>query len=316
MRVGLFGGRFDPPHFGHLLLARDLVEKGILDEVRFLVNYHPPHKEVLASYFHRVRMVEILIGGERGLRVDTFEGELGISPSYTYHVLRAYREKFKFGELYFILGADQMAEIKSWKNYLELPNLAKFLVLARGDINIPEEIKRLFNPILVKHRLIEISSSEIRRRLKEGLSVKGLTAEGVIDYITVNGLYVGGSNYEVFVDGGSKGNPGVMKYAFVVRLDGREIYKEFGEIGYGTNNEAEYNALLKALRWLKENRILGAKIYMDSQLVVNQIKGLYSVEAENLKELKNLCENLLNEIFAKIEHIDRKMNIADKFTRL
>jgi hypothetical protein len=55
---------------------------------------------------------------------------------------------------------------------------------------------------------------------------------------------------------------------------------------------------------------------MDSQLVVSQIKGLYSVKAENLKELKNLCENLLNETSAKIEHIDRKMNIADKFTRL
>ncbi len=61
---------------------------------------------------------------------------------------------------------------------------------------------------------------------------------------------------------------------------------------------------------------MGAKIYMDSQLVVSQIKGLYSVKAENLRELKNLCENLLNETSAKIEHIDRKMNIADKFTRL
>ena len=316
MRVGLFGGRFDPPHIGHLILARDLVESGIVDEVRFLVNYHPPHKGTIASYFHRVRMVEILIGGEKRLNVDTFEGEMGFSPSYTVDVLKSYRERFKEGELYFILGADQMAEIKSWKNYFELPNFAKFLVLSRGDIKIPEDVKTLFDPFFVTHRLVEVSSSEIRRRLKEGLSVRGLTTDGVIDYIRINGLYKEGLNYEVFVDGGSKGNPGSIRYAFVVRLDGREIYKEFGELGFGTNNEAEYKALLKALKWLKENGIYGAKVYMDSELVVKQLKGIYAVKAENLKELRNLCENLLRETSSNVEHINRELNIADKFTRL
>ncbi len=316
MRLGLFGGRFDPPHFGHLLLARDLVESGILDEVRFLVNFHPPHKKTLASYFHRVRMVEILISGERGLRVDTFEGEMGFSPSYTYEVLRSYREMFKDGEIYFIVGTDQMAEISTWKNYVELPNLAKFLVLSRGDIRVPDEIIRLFNPIFVRHRLIEISSSEIRRRIREGLSVRGLTSDDVLDYIRINGLYRESYKWEVFVDGSSRGNPGVMKYAFVVKLDDKEIYKEFGEIGYGTNNEAEYNALLKALIWLRENGISGAKVYMDSQLVVNHLKGLYKVKSEKLKELKSLCENLLRETSAEVEHIDRSLNIADKFARL
>ncbi|MEO0139230.1 MAG: nicotinate (nicotinamide) nucleotide adenylyltransferase [candidate division WOR-3 bacterium] len=315
MKVGIFGGRFDPPHFGHLLLCRDLVEGGFLDEVRFLVNYHPPHKKAYASYYHRVRMVEILLRDEEKLKVDTFEGDMGISPSYTYEVLKLYGEKHPKDEIFFVLGADQMVDIKTWKNYRELPSLAKFLVLARGNFQIPEDIMETFKPVIVRHRLVEISSSEIRERLFSGKSVKGLTSEGVIEYIHVHGLYSKPQSVEVFVDGSSLGNPGLMRAAFVVLVNGKKVYEEIEELGEGTNNEAEYYALFNALSWLKDNSIFGARVYMDSMLVVNQVKGSFKLRAENLRDLNAKCKQLLLETSSILEYIPRKSNLADAIMR-
>lgn len=313
--MGIFGGRFDPPHFGHLLLCRDLVERGLLDEVRFLVNYHPPHKKAYSSYYHRVRMVEILLRGEEKLKVDTFEGDMRISPSYTYKVLKLYREKYPNSEIFFVLGADQMGNIKAWKNYEKLPSLARFLVLARGNFKIPEDIMETFKPIIVKHRLIEISSSEIRERLSMGKSIRGLTSEGVIEYIQSYGLYSRPESVEVFVDGSSLGNPGLMRVAFVVLVNGRRVYEEMEELGEGTNNEAEYYALSKALNWLKSNSIFGARIYMDSILVVKQVKGLFKVKAKNLRDLNVKCKKLLLETSSILEYIPRESNLADSIMR-
>ncbi len=314
MRIALFGGRFDPPHFGHLILCRDLIEKGEFDEIRYLVNYDPPHKKAVASYIHRVRMLKILLSGEDGLEVDTFEGDMSISPSYTYDVLKAYKRRFK-GEIHFIVGADQMMNITSWKNYKELPSIAKFVVLSRGDIRIPPEIVEIFKPRFISYRNIEISSSEIRKRLSKGKSIKGLTDENIIRYIEYHQLYRDVSKVEVFVDGACKGNPGVMKVGFVVFINGKKVYEEMESVGFGTNNEAEYMALKKSLNWLKKNSISNPLIYMDSKLVVGHINGKYKVKSENLKELYNACKRMVEEIGARIIHIPREKNLADNLIK-
>lgn len=314
MRIALFGGRFDPPHFGHLILCRDLVEKGEFDEIRYLVNYDPPHKKAFASYIHRVRMLKMLLSGEDRLKVDTFEGDMDISPSYTYDVLKSYKEMIG-GEIYFILGADQMANITSWKNYRELPNIARFVVLSRGDIKIPSEIVELFKPRFVSCRNIEISSSEIRRRLREGKSIKGLTDENIVRYVEYHHLYRDISKVEVFVDGACKGNPGIMKIGFVVFIDGKKVYEEVENLGFGTNNEAEYMALKKSLEWLKRNSISNPLIYMDSELVVGHINGKYKVKSENLKELYDECKRMVEELGAQVIHIPRERNLADSLIK-
>ncbi len=314
MKIVLFGGRFDPPHFGHLILGRDLIEKYNFSKINYLVNFDPPHKKAEAHYIHRVRMLKILLKDENGLEVDTFEGDLRISPSYTYDVLKEYSKRFK-GEIYFVLGSDQMAKISTWKNYRKLPNLAKFIVLSRGDIYIPGDITKIFKPVVLKHRRIEISSSEIRMRIARGESIRGLTSEGVIDYINHHMLYREEKKVEVFIDGSARENPGNIRIAFVVMVDGTRVFEFSKEAGFGTNNEAEYLALLEALRWLKDRSLKKARIYTDSSLVANQINGKFKVKSKNLQHLNGICRNLIKDTESELVYIPRKGNLADKLTR-
>ncbi len=316
MRIALFGGRFDPPHYGHLILARDIYESGRFDRVRFLVNYDPPHKKAEADFTHRVRMLNLLIRGEEGLEVDPFEGEMNISPSYTYAVLKAYRRAHPGCEIYFVVGEDQLRAIRTWKNYEELPGLAKFVLLKRGSVSVPREILEVFRPMVLTVRKLDISASEIRRRIKEGRSIRGLTSDEVIDYINFHGLYTNGGEITVYTDASARGNPGELTIAFVVRRGDRTVYEYSRVVGHGTNNEGEYLALIEALNWAIGEGIKGFTVFMDSRLVVNQIKGVYRVRSPKIKPLYEKARELLSAADAKLEYIPREMNVSDRLTRI
>ncbi|NPA79564.1 MAG: nicotinate (nicotinamide) nucleotide adenylyltransferase [Thermotogae bacterium] len=316
MRIALFGGRFDPPHYGHLILARDIYESGNFDVVRFLVNYDPPHKKAEADFTHRVRMLHLLIRGERGLEVEPFEGVMGISPSYTYRVLKAYREAHPNCDLHFIVGEDQLSRIRTWKNYEELPKLAKFVLLKRGTLRVPKEILETFRPMVLTVRKLDVSASEIRRRIREGLSLRGLTSDEVIDYIHLHGLYGEDETLSIYTDASARGNPGEVTIAFVVRRGERTIYEYARVVGYGTNNEGEYWALIEALSWAEREGLRGFVVYMDSSLVVNQLRGTYRVRSPKIKPLHERAVALLRALNAKVEHIPRSLNVSDRLTRL
>lgn len=119
----------------------------------------------------------------------------------------------------------------------------------------------------------------------------------------------------VYVDGASRGNPGEASYGFALtKRTGEVIYKESGYIGRATNNFAEYTAVVKALEFALSKKIKSIEIRSDSQLLVRQLKGEYKLKSENLRDLHARCRELLSRFgWYEIHHIPREQNkIADK----
>jgi ribonuclease HI len=119
---------------------------------------------------------------------------------------------------------------------------------------------------------------------------------------------------EIYTDGGSRGNPGKAACAFVVYKDNKVTYEEFRYLGISTNNQAEYSALLEALKYLVRNNIFEASFFSDSELMVKQIKKLYKVKDENIQKLYNEAQREISK-FKKFEisHVRREQNkLADK----
>jgi len=114
---------------------------------------------------------------------------------------------------------------------------------------------------------------------------------------------------EVFTDGGSRRNPGISAFAFVVYQDGQEIYSSSGFLGISTNNKAEYTALFNALKYVTSENIEKVTFYADSELMVKQIKGEYKVKDLDLKNFYQDCKNLISKIKNfEIIHVRREKN--------
>ncbi len=118
---------------------------------------------------------------------------------------------------------------------------------------------------------------------------------------------------EVFTDGGSRGNPGKAASAFVVYLNGQIIHEEFTYLGLTTNNQAEYQALLQALRYLSKNNLLEAKFFSDSELMVKQILKLYKVKDLEIQKIYNeVTKEMIKFKKFEIQHVRREKNkVAD-----
>jgi len=118
----------------------------------------------------------------------------------------------------------------------------------------------------------------------------------------------------LYCDGASRGNPGPAAYGVAIFRNGESLHQLSQAIGRATNNEAEYQALLAAAKWARDNQIQRAFFYMDSELVVKQISGIYKVKNERLKSYHLSCKTILNSLpFWKITHVPREKNKeADK----
>ncbi len=190
-RLGVFGGTFDPPHIGHLAVARQLVETDDLDEIVWMPVRIPPHKthRRIAPAGLRLEMVRAATGGVEGQVVSDLElGREG--PSYTVDTLRALRSEYPDVDPVLILGADQFAEFSTWREPEEVARLARLWVLAReGDdpSDIDPGVNVEWTPAHVSR--VDVSSSEIRRRIREGESFRHLVPEGVAEVIEREGLY-------------------------------------------------------------------------------------------------------------------------------
>ncbi len=124
---------------------------------------------------------------------------------------------------------------------------------------------------------------------------------------------------EIYTDGGSRGNPGPAAYGFIVKSQGQTIHKQNGYIGIATNNTAEYTAVLEALKWLTEKfKNENLKFFMDSQLVVSQMSGLYKVKNNNIRDLLFKIRELeSNFTSVSLTHIPREENMeADRQVNL
>lgn len=197
MRIGIFGGTFDPVHIGHIKMAEYAKEEFRLEKIVFVPNSNPPHKKdkLIEDYSHRFKMLEFAISGKSGFSVSDYESEDG-KYYYSLHTMRHFRELY--GEqTYFIIGADSLMTIHEWYEYETLLKENKFIVFLRDD-------SREFYDRVEKYRLlgaeihiagmkeIEVSSTDIRRKIKNSLNVTEIADKRIYDYIVKNGLYGGG----------------------------------------------------------------------------------------------------------------------------
>jgi nicotinate-nucleotide adenylyltransferase len=187
MRLAIFGGTFDPVHDAHLAIARAAADRFRLDQVLFVPAAHPPHKALAthAPYDDRVRMAQLAYADERRFEVSRLEENTRRSYSIdTIEKVRA--EMAADGELFFIIGSDAFAEIRTWRRWQDVARAVEFLVIGRpGHLyEVPPGVRLERLDTLE----LRISSSEIRAALAEGRRPPGIP-QPVLDYILDRGLY-------------------------------------------------------------------------------------------------------------------------------
>jgi nicotinate-nucleotide adenylyltransferase len=188
-KLGLFGGTFDPIHFGHLNLALELLEKEGLDEVLFCPARTSPFKKThppLASPEDRLAMVKLAIEGISAFRLSTLELARS-GPSYTIDTLRALRAPDV--QLYLLLSSDALEDFHLWKEADEILELSRPLIGARTGFLSPQKIPEALQKGIISTRALDISSTEVRDRLKKRLYCGHLLPAKVLDYIQKHHLY-------------------------------------------------------------------------------------------------------------------------------
>jgi nicotinate-nucleotide adenylyltransferase len=200
-RLGIFGGSFNPVHYGHLLLAETCREQARLDEVWFVPNALSPLKQDQppAAAKHRVEMLHLAIGGHESFRLSTTELDRG-GISYTVDTLAEIAAQQPASELYFLMGGDSLVDLPKWRDPQRICELALPLVVRRHGS--PEPRYDVFASLLTAERLelvrqmtvdmpiIELSASDLRRRAAAGLSLRYRTPRAVEKYIDTHRLYV------------------------------------------------------------------------------------------------------------------------------
>ncbi|OUW82573.1 MAG: nicotinate (nicotinamide) nucleotide adenylyltransferase [Saprospirales bacterium TMED214] len=201
MRIGILGGSFDPPHIGHLWIAEAVREVLKLDEIRWIPTAISPLKPdgPVASNEQRRQMVALAVSGCSEYLVDDRELNRG-DVSYTVDTLQGLKAEFPEAEFFLIMGSDSLASLQHWYQPKRLFELATLVVLQRGaddDINFnllsglasEAQIQRI-REAHVTMPLIELSSSEIRERLRNGHSIRFRTSRSVEAYIKAEKLYL------------------------------------------------------------------------------------------------------------------------------
>jgi nicotinate-nucleotide adenylyltransferase len=190
-RIGLFGGTFNPPHLGHLIVAASVSETLALDRVMFVPSFISPHKQggEEGVAVHRVRMVQRAIEGDARFECSDIEISRQ-GTSYTIDTLIALRALHPADELFLLIGADNFPEFQHWKSPERILELATLVVMHRpGSVSLGNATILPPNAMYIDVPGIEISSSEIRERVRSGMSIKYLVPESVENYIRICGLY-------------------------------------------------------------------------------------------------------------------------------
>ncbi|HEX8904837.1 MAG TPA: nicotinate-nucleotide adenylyltransferase [Longimicrobiaceae bacterium] len=188
MRLGVFGGTFDPPHLGHLAAASDAAQALGLDRVLWVPAAVHPFKrgEVAAPPAMRLEMVRAAIAGDE--RFEACDLELRREgPSYTVLTLRELRERHPGAELFFLTGADNLAELPKWREPGEVVRLARLVVVSRRGEGVPAGLP--YPATAVRVTRLDISSTELRRRVAAGETIRYLVPGPVREIIERTGLY-------------------------------------------------------------------------------------------------------------------------------
>ena len=200
MRLGVYGGSFDPVHYGHLLLAETCREHCRLDEVWFVPAATPPHKQErdITPAKLRVEMLQLAIGGTPGLRVSAAEVDRG-GVSYTVETLTELHRQFPDAQLFLLMGADSLQDLPTWREPREICGLAIPVVVRRAGSPVPD--LTVLRPLMSESRweeasrsqvtmpIIDLSSSELRQRVRDQQSIRFRTPRAVEKFIETQGLY-------------------------------------------------------------------------------------------------------------------------------
>lgn len=200
MRIGIMGGTFDPIHNGHLVIAQTAFEQFHLDEIWFMPNGHPPHKnqtEIGSTPKMRADMAALAIEGHKSFRLETYETDKG-SVSCSYETMEYFKSKYPDHTFYFIIGADSLFTLESWVHPERLFPTCTILAAYRDEKNTKEEMYRQIDYLKRKYGasiellispLVPISSSDIRKLCREGKDIREYVPEKVEKYIIKEGLY-------------------------------------------------------------------------------------------------------------------------------
>jgi nicotinate-nucleotide adenylyltransferase len=206
VRVALMGGTFDPPHIGHLLAASDACDHLQLDRLVFVPASQQPLKQHQASApaSHRLRMLQLMVEGDSRFAVDEIEIQrTGLS--FTVDTLEAYERRFPDSERFFLLGIDAFGLLDQWREPARIVSLAHLVVLTRvtGQVAmnaeaslevVSEKVRAIggsaaATPHVLEPRRVDVSSTEVRARVRAGKPIRGFVTDAVAQYIEFNGLY-------------------------------------------------------------------------------------------------------------------------------
>ena len=197
MRVGVLGGTFDPIHIGHLVSAEEAWVELKLERVVFIPAGLPPHKldHVMSPVEHRLAMVELAIASNPHFAVSRIDIDR-FGPCYTVDTIELLRDEWGPGvKIYFIMGSDSLLDILTWHNPRRLIRLCRFAVVSRPGYQVDlDELDALLPGVASRVHMLNapqlaISSTDIQRRVREGLPIKYQVPKAVEDYIYQHKLY-------------------------------------------------------------------------------------------------------------------------------
>lgn len=184
MDIAVFGGAFDPPHLGHLTIARQLLQQELTDEVWFLpVKYHPFLKDLTIEQ-HRLAMLKLML--EPRMKINTFELEQP-ETTYTYNTLKQLSQQHLEHRLSFVIGSDNLQKFDQWDRYGELVKEFPFFVYPRHGFPLQPMYENMHEISNVEE--ITISSTQIRKFVETGKNIDELIHPAVAEYITQHALY-------------------------------------------------------------------------------------------------------------------------------
>ncbi len=191
MKIGIFGGSFNPPHKMHKNIALNLIKNKYLDKVIYVPTGNKYNKKDLIDAMDRYNMLKIMIEGYKNLELSNYE--IKNTLTYTYQTLNYFKRIYKNDEIYFICGLDNLKEITTWKNYEYILNNFKILVIKRNDIDINNILNKINSKdiIVTNIKLNNISSTNIRKNLqnKKAREIYNDIEKNVLKYIEKNNLY-------------------------------------------------------------------------------------------------------------------------------
>jgi nicotinate-nucleotide adenylyltransferase len=191
-RVGVLGGTFDPVHNGHLTIAHAFLNSGYIDELWIMPAPDPPHKknQNVTPYEIRKELLTIAFHNIPNIHISDFENNLE-SPSYTLRTIRALKKRYPQKHFILCLGSDSLVQLDTWYHYEELINESEFLIAYRPGYDISDLPKLFQNKCsFVEHDPIDISSTELKNKIRKEESVVGLLPVNVLKRIRELDLYL------------------------------------------------------------------------------------------------------------------------------